>query len=116
MAEGSIKWYDEKKGFGFIDRGPDEDDIWFHSRDRGTGIDEAQFVPGARVSFEVSSSARGPKACITRVLVSGAEPALAEPEAPQYTLDDALAGLQEALLGASEWLDIVRALVKAGRA
>ncbi len=114
MGEGVIKWYDEKKGFGFIDRGLHEDDLWFHCRDRAGGVDEALLVQGARVEFEPSSSVRGPKGCITRVLPG--EPAQEVPEAPQYTFDEALAGLSEALLGAAEWLDIIQSLRKAGRA
>ena len=30
---GTVKWFDEAKGFGFISResGPDDDDVWRHS-------------------------------------------------------------------------------------
>jgi cold shock CspA family protein len=114
MSEGVIKWYDEKKGFGFIGRGPHEDDLWFHCRDRAGGVNEAQLVQGAQVRFEICGSVRGPKGLITLVL-SG-EPAQEAPEASQYTFDEALAGLSEALLGAAEWLDIIQGLRKAGRA
>lgn len=115
MAEGSIKWYDEAKGFGFIER-EGQDDIWFHARDRINGTDESRFLAGTRVEFAEETSRGRPKACITAVLDDAeAEPALADPEVPQYTMDEALAGLSEALLGASEWLDIVRGLAKDGR-
>jgi len=114
MAEGTIKWYDDNKGFGFIER-EGEDDIWFHARDRTNGTDEAQFVPGARVEFRVENPRGRAKACITRVLAGPAaepEPVAEAADVPQYTFDEALAGLSEALLGAAEWLDIVRALAK----
>jgi cold shock CspA family protein len=112
MAQGTIKWYDETKGFGFIDRGPDEEDIWFHARDRTNGTDESRFLAGARVEFAEESARGRSKACISRVL-DGAEPEPAAAQEPaQYTMDEALSGLSEALLGAAEWLDLVRGLVK----
>jgi cold shock CspA family protein len=112
MPEGAIKWYDEAKGFGFIER-PGQDDIWFHARDRTNGTDESRFLAGTRVEFTEETSRGRAKACITAVLDgAGAEPAPETAAAPQYTLDEALAGLSEALLGAAEWLDIVRVLAK----
>jgi cold shock CspA family protein len=113
MPEGTIKWYDDAKGFGFLARGPGEDDIWFHARDRTNGTDESRFLPGARVEFTEEIARGRAKACISRILDgAGPEPAPAGPEVPQYTMDDALAGLSESLLAAAEWLDIVRALAK----
>lgn len=112
MAQGTIKWYDEAKGFGFIDRGPDEEDIWFHARDRTNGTDESRFLAGARVEFTEESARGRSKACITAVLDGPAPEPAAVPEPAQYTFDEALAGLSEALLGAAEWLDIVRVLAK----
>jgi cold shock CspA family protein len=112
MAQGSIKWYDEAKGFGFIDRGPDQDDIWFHARDRTNGTDEARFLAGARVEFTEESVRGRSKACITAVLADGEPEPAAVPEPAQYTFGEALAGLSEALLASAEWLDIVRDLAK----
>ncbi len=114
MGEGIIKWYDAKKGFGFIDRGPHEDDLWFHGRDRADGLDEALLIQGAQVRFEVCGSVRGPKGLITRVL-SG-EPAQEVPEARQYTLEEVFKGLREAQLAVAEWTDILESLVRGGRA
>ena len=60
MAEGTVKWFSEKKGFGFIeqDNGPD---IFVHY----SSIETPGFktlADGERVSFEVEDSDRGPKA------------------------------------------------------
>lgn len=60
MAEGTVKWFSEKKGFGFIeqDNGPD---IFVHY----SSIETPGFktlADGERVSFEVEESDRGPKA------------------------------------------------------
>ena len=60
MAEGIVKWFSEKKGYGFIeqDEGPD---IFVHY----SSIDAPGFktlADGERVSFEVEKSDRGPVA------------------------------------------------------
>ena len=60
MAEGRIKWYNEKKGYGFIET--DEDvDIFVHS----SGIDDHGFFTlraDDRVSFETKETQRGKQA------------------------------------------------------
>ncbi len=60
MSEGRIKWYDEKKGYGFI-TSESEGDFFFHS----SGIaDHGHFglKKEDRVQFEVKSTPRGPQA------------------------------------------------------
>ncbi len=64
MAEGRIKWYSEKKGYGFIET-DNEDDIFVHS----SGIkDHGFFVLQKldRVSFEIKETARGKQAVNVR--------------------------------------------------
>lgn len=67
MAEGlrgTVKWFSDDKGYGFIERDDGEDDVFFHfSVLEGDGfktIDE-----GAEVEFDQEMSPKGPKA--TRV-------------------------------------------------
>ncbi|HOO37395.1 MAG TPA: cold-shock protein [Deltaproteobacteria bacterium] len=60
MAEGTVKWFNEKKGFGFItsDSG---DDVFVHH----TSINQQGFrtlEEGQRVTFEVVSGPKGPQA------------------------------------------------------
>jgi cold shock protein len=68
MATGTIKWFSNEKGYGFIT--PDEggEDLFVHfSAIAGSGfktLDE-----GAKVSFEVAQGQRGPQA--TDVQVGG---------------------------------------------
>lgn len=68
MTAGKIKWYDEKKGYGFIEA-EDGEDLFFHK----SGI-ESQGYFGVRksdpVSFEVRTTARGPQAVKIRVLTA----------------------------------------------
>jgi CspA family cold shock protein len=64
MAEGQIKWYSEKKGYGFIET-DNEDDIFVHS----SGIkDHGFFVLQKldRVSFEIKETSRGRQAVNVR--------------------------------------------------
>jgi CspA family cold shock protein len=116
MAEGTVKWYDDNKGFGFIER-EGQEDIWFHARDRSGGVDEAQFLPGARVVFTEELVRGRAKANITAVLGgSRGEP---EPEpgpAQEYTADEIIKGLEETFLAGLEWLDLLKQLAKDGRA
>ncbi len=66
MAEGTVKWFSEKKGFGFISQEEGEDVFVHHS-----SIDMPGFkalAEGDRVSFEVEETDRGPKAKNVRKL------------------------------------------------
>ena len=60
MAEGIVKWFSGKKGYGFIEK-EDGNDIFVHfSAIQSEGfktLDE-----GDRVSFEVEEGAQGPAA------------------------------------------------------
>lgn len=118
MAAGTIKWFDKDKGFGFIDRGDDDEDLWFHAKDRDrSAVDEAQLLQGVRVEFEVNSNGRGPKGCITRILNgSQPEPAAQEAGPSGYTEAEALAGLRESLLITLQWVDVLDGLRQAGKA
>ncbi|MBN2298269.1 MAG: cold-shock protein [Deltaproteobacteria bacterium] len=60
MAEGTVKWFNEKKGFGFItsDGG---DDVFVHH----TSINEQGFrtlEEGQRVAFDIVNGPKGPQA------------------------------------------------------
>jgi CspA family cold shock protein len=61
MAEGTVKWFNDDKGFGFIT--PDEGgkDLFVHH----SGINSDGFRTlneGARVSYDAESGDKGPKA------------------------------------------------------
>ena len=60
MAEGTVKWFDEKKGFGFIadKSGPD---VFVHfSQIEGNGF--RRLKEGDVVEYEVVQGEKGPKA------------------------------------------------------
>ncbi|PLX80264.1 MAG: cold-shock protein [Desulfuromonas sp.] len=60
MAEGTVKWFNDAKGFGFIeqDNGPD---VFVHfSAISGNGF--KSLAEGERVQFEVTDGPKGPQA------------------------------------------------------
>ena len=60
MAEGTVKWFNDSKGFGFIeqDNGPD---VFAHfSAITGEGF--KSLAEGQRVSFDVVDGQKGPQA------------------------------------------------------
>lgn len=64
MAEGTVKWFNDAKGFGFIqqDNGPD---VFVHfSEIQSEGF--KSLAEGDRVSFEVGQGQKGPQASKVR--------------------------------------------------
>ena len=66
MPEGTVKWFDDKKGFGFISQDEGQDIFVHHSSVDMPGF--KTLAEGDRVSFEVEEADRGPKARDVRKL------------------------------------------------
>ena len=60
MASGTVKWFNEKKGFGFIENDDGGDVFVHHTGIQGSGF--KTLSDGDRVSFEIEQGDRGPKA------------------------------------------------------
>ncbi|MBN1612850.1 MAG: cold-shock protein [Deltaproteobacteria bacterium] len=60
MSEGKVKWFNEKKGFGFIERDEGGDVFVHFSAIEDTGFRTLQ--EGQRVIFEVEQGPKGPAA------------------------------------------------------
>ncbi len=61
MANGTVKWFNESKGFGFITQDDGGPDVFAHySEIKGEGF--KNLVEGDVVSFEIVEGDKGPKA------------------------------------------------------
>lgn len=66
MKEGTVKWYNEKKGYGFIET-ENDGEIFMHSRNiKDHGFFYLQ--KSDKVTFEIKETRQGPQAFNVRIV------------------------------------------------
>jgi CspA family cold shock protein len=66
MPEGTVKWFNDTKGYGFI-QSDDGQDVFVHQSEiQGEGF--RTLSEGARVQFELTQGPKGPKAMQVKAL------------------------------------------------
>jgi cold shock protein len=67
MAQGTVKWFNDEKGFGFISPDDGSKDLFVHqSAIQSEGFRSLE--EGAKVSYEAEESDKGPRAANVQVI------------------------------------------------
>lgn len=66
MSEGKVKWFNESKGFGFIETDEGKDVFVHFSAIQGDGF--KTLSEGQRVSFDIEKGQKGPAAANVKAL------------------------------------------------
>jgi cold shock protein len=66
MINGTVKWFNDRKGFGFIEREDGADVFVHHSAINAAGFKSLK--EGDRVSFDIEQGQKGPSAANVTVI------------------------------------------------
>jgi CspA family cold shock protein len=63
LVNGTVKWFNSEKGFGFIEPENGSKDVFVHFRQiNSNGQDRVSLNDGQKVTFEIGEGEKGPQA------------------------------------------------------
>jgi len=63
LLQGTVKWFNEEKGYGFIQQNNGEGDLFVHFRQvNRTGPGRVNLADGQEVTYEIGEGQKGPQA------------------------------------------------------
>ncbi|NQY24412.1 MAG: cold-shock protein [Arcobacter sp.] len=63
QVNGTVKWFNSEKGYGFIQQEEGGDDVFVHFRQiNSNGYERVTLEEGQKVTFEIGEGQKGPQA------------------------------------------------------
>ena len=83
MVKGTVKWFDRRKGYGFITRDDGDADVFVHYS-AIEGADEFKAIyEGDKVEFEITEGSKGPQASNLKITEKAPRPSF-KPQRRRY--------------------------------
>lgn len=68
MAQGTVKWFNPRKGYGFITVDDDPNDVFVHANELEGPEHHRELFQDQRVEFDIVEGPKGPAAKNVRVI------------------------------------------------